>query len=113
VAGFDFIECKVTSLLPEESGDVVSPILAQHKAAPVPVAAFNVLLPGTLKIVGPEVDSARIGRYLDNALARVHEIGSEIVVFGSGTARAIPNGFPAAEAREQIVAFLDQAASAA
>jgi sugar phosphate isomerase/epimerase len=112
-AGFDFIECKVTSLLPEESGDAVSTILAQHKAAPVLVAAFNVFLPGAMKIVGPTVDAARIGRYVDNALARVQEIGSEIIVFGSGVARAIPDGFPAEEARKQIIAFLHRVADAA
>ncbi len=112
-AGFDFIECKVTSLLPEESGNAVSAILAQHKAAPLPVAAFNVFLPGALKIVGPEVDAARIGRYLDNALARVQKIGGEIVVFGSGAARAVPDGFSPVEARDQIITFLHRAADAA
>ncbi|MCC6454414.1 MAG: sugar phosphate isomerase/epimerase [Caldilineaceae bacterium] len=112
-AGFDFIECKVTSLLPEENGDAVSAMLAQHKAAPLPVAALNVFLPGALKIVGPEVDAGRIGRYVDNALARVQEIGSEIIVFGSGVARAIPDGFPAEEARKQIIAFLHRVADAA
>jgi sugar phosphate isomerase/epimerase len=112
-AGFDFIECKVTSLSPEENGDAVSAILAQHKSAPLPVSAFNVFLPGNLKIVGPEVDSTRMSRYLDNALARVYDIGGEIVVFGSGVARAIPVGFPAEEAQKQIIDFLHQVADRA
>jgi sugar phosphate isomerase/epimerase len=112
-AGFDFIECRVTALLPEESGDAVTSLLAQHKASPLPIAAFNVFLPRELKIVGPEVNSARIGRYVDNALARVQEIGGEIIVFGSGAARAIPDGFSTAEARKQTVAFLQRVADAA
>ena len=112
-AGFDFIECKITSLLPEESSDAVAGILAQHRASPLPVAAFNVFLPRDLKIVGPEVDAARIGRYVDSALARVHEIGGEIVVFGSGAARAIPDGFSTQEARKQTIEFLQRVADAA
>jgi sugar phosphate isomerase/epimerase len=105
-AGFDFIECKVTALLPDETSEAVSAILARHKAAPLPVAAFNVFLPRDLKIVGQEVDQPRIERYLDNALTRVGEIGSEVVVFGSGVARAIPDGFPAQEANKQTIDFL-------
>jgi sugar phosphate isomerase/epimerase len=112
-AGFDFIECKVVSLLPEENGDNANAIITQHKAAPLPVAAFNVFLPRELKIVGPEVDSARLVRYVESALARVKEIGAEIVVFGSGASRSIPDGFPLAEAREQTIAFLHHVADAA
>lgn len=112
-AGFDFIECKVTSLLPEESDEAVATIIAQHQASPLPIAAFNVFLPRDLKIVGPEVDSARVGRYIDNGLGRVNQIGGEIIVFGSGAARAIPDGFPEQEAQKQTVSFLQRVADAA
>src|SRR4051812_18528150 len=105
-AGFDYIECKVVSLLPEENGERVMALLAQHQASPIPVASFNVFLPRDLKIVGPEIDSDRISHYVDTALARVHEIGAGIVVFGSGVARAIPDGFSKTEARRQLVHFL-------
>jgi sugar phosphate isomerase/epimerase len=112
-AGYDFIECKVTSLLPEEPDDAVAAIIDQHRASPVPVAAFNVFLPRDLKIVGPNVDNERIGNYVDSALRRVHQVGATIVVFGSGAARAIPDGFPPREAREQTVRFLHRVADAA
>ena len=58
----------------------VAAIIAQHQRSPVPVAAFNVFLPRDLKIVGPNVDEARLARYVDNALVRVHRIGAQIVV---------------------------------
>jgi sugar phosphate isomerase/epimerase len=111
-AGFDFIECRVTALLPELSNDV-SAILAQHRASPLPIAAFNIFVPKELKIVGPEVDEKRLWRYVDIGLARVQEVGGEIVVFGSGGARAIPEGFSAQEARKQTVHFLHHVADAA
>lgn len=112
-AGFDFIECKVTALLPDERGDAVNAILAQHKAAPIPIAAFNVFLPRDLKIVGPTVDHPRIERYLANATQRVGELGGEIIVFGSGAARAVPEGFPPQEAHQQTVDFLHRVADSA
>ena len=116
-AGFDFIECKVTSLLPDESADdnneVVAAIIAQHKASPIPVAAFNVFLPRDLKIVGPAVDDARIERYITNALTRVQAIGARIIVFGSGAARDIPDSFPRDMAWRQTVSFLQRVATTA
>src|SRR5687768_12395842 len=104
-AGFDFIECKIVSLLPEENDAVALPIIAQHRASLLPVAAFNVFLPRHLKIVGAKVDTERIARYVDNALGRLHALGAQMVVFGSGAARAIPDGFSRQEAREQTVSF--------
>lgn len=112
-AGFDFIECKVTSLLPDETDETSAPIIAQHCASPVPVAAFNVFLPRDLKIVGPSVDSTRIERYVDNAMRRVAQVGARMVVFGSGAARAIPDGFSRQEAHNQTVAFLRRVDDAA
>lgn len=112
-AGFDFIECKVTSLLPEENNDAVASVMAQYQSSPLPVAAFNVFLPGNMKIVGQEVDPARVGRYVDNAMARVQEIGGEIVVLGSGTARTIPDGYPAQAAHSQMIDFLHRVADSA
>jgi sugar phosphate isomerase/epimerase len=105
-AGFDYIECTVVSLRPEEDDAEVAAILAEYNAAVLPVRAFNVFLPGDLKIVGPKVDQERIQRYLESALARVRRTGAQIVVFGSGGARSIPDGFPRDEAVHQITNFL-------
>lgn len=112
-AGFDFIECKVVALQPDADDDVVAPIIAQHQASPLPIAACNVFLPRDLKIVGPTIDTQRIANYVTRGLARVYAIGSKVVVFGSGVARAIPDNFPAARAREQTVTFLQQVAEVA
>jgi sugar phosphate isomerase/epimerase len=114
-AGYDFIECKVTSLLPDENeeDEGVVQAVAAHRASPLPVAAFNVFLPRDLKIVGPLLDQERIDYYVEAALTRVHAVGAEIVVFGSGAARAIPEGFSPQEARRQTISFLHRVADAA
>jgi sugar phosphate isomerase/epimerase len=105
-AGFDFIECTVVSLQGEQSDEAVRDIMARYLESPLPVEAFNVLLPGELKIVGDSVDEARVRNYLEKALERVKRVGGETVVFGSGKARMVPDGFPRARAEEQIVQFL-------
>jgi sugar phosphate isomerase/epimerase len=109
-AGFDYIECTVVSLRPEEDGAKVATVIAEYNATVLPVRAFNVFLPGGLKIVGPDVDQERVKRYLASALERVGRIGAQILVFGSGGARSIPDGFPRDEATHQIADFLHMVA---
>ncbi len=70
-AGFDFVECTVVSLKPEQSDAEFQETLDRFLDSPVPVEAFNILLPRELKIVGPSVDTDRIRRYLEKALERV------------------------------------------
>lgn len=105
-AGFDYIETTVVSLQPEADDAAFAPILAQYQAAPLPVLACNVFLPGDLKVVGPEVDWPRVERYVRSALQRVRLIGAELVVFGSGRSRMLPDGWARADAQGQLVDFL-------
>ncbi|MBS4196566.1 sugar phosphate isomerase/epimerase family protein [Lederbergia citri] len=109
-AGFDFIECTVVSLMPEKSDREFAEIIKKFQDSPLPVEACNVFLPGDMKIVGEAVDHNRIKHYVEIALQRVHQIGAEIIVFGSGSARSIPEGFSSERAEEQILQFLSLAA---
>lgn len=105
-AGFDYIECIVVSLKGEENDAAFAPVLQSYQASPIPVGAYNVFLPGDLKVVGPEVDPTRIQNYVRTALARVKATGVNMVVFGSGRSRMIPDGFARDEAMSQLVTFL-------
>lgn len=105
-AGFDYLECTVSSLKPEESDDVFQDTLKKFQESPIAVEAFNILLPRDLKVVGKSVDYERVNRYVAKALDRVHKIGGETVVFGSGGARRLPEGFSQKKGEEQIVRFL-------
>ncbi|MFC0473020.1 sugar phosphate isomerase/epimerase family protein [Halalkalibacter kiskunsagensis] len=109
-AGFDFIECTVVSLIPERSEEDFAEVLKKYQESPIPVEVCNVFLPGDLKVVGESVDLGRINRYLKTSLARVKQIGADTIVFGSGGARTIPEGFSREKAEEQIFTFLDLAA---
>ncbi|MBV9851162.1 MAG: sugar phosphate isomerase/epimerase [Armatimonadetes bacterium] len=107
-AGYDYVEPPLAATLRPEQAEVeVMPGLKESLAAPsITPEAFNVFLPGDLKVVGEAVDEARQGRYLQAAFARAAALGGRVVVFGSGRSRQRPDGFPAAEARRQVTDFL-------
>ncbi len=107
-AGYDYIELGITSALqPEKPDEEVMPRLrAAFDLSALKPEAYNVLLPGDLKVVGPDTDAARQERYLEAAFARAAALGGEVAVFGSGGARRIPPEWPVEEAQRQIVDFL-------
>lgn len=106
-AGFDFIEPTVRSL---HSGQDFAVVQAAHAAAGLPTPTFNVFVPGELKITGPDADPARLQAYVAESLRRVQAVGGERVVFGSGGARNIPDGFSRETAWQQLIDFLQMVA---
>jgi sugar phosphate isomerase/epimerase len=102
-AGYDFAELGCSFLLPEQDEAAFAPVRKALLAAPVPVEAFNVFLPARLKVTGPEVDLCAVGAHMELVLRRASEVGATLMVFGSGGARRVPDGFPVAIARDQFV----------
>lgn len=106
-AGAHFVEEHICNfLLPGEPDDAFAPNRALARSAPLPLPAANCFLPAAMKCVGPTVDTARILAHAETAFRRAHEVGMEILVFGSGAARMSPEGFPTARAFEQYVDLL-------
>ena len=114
-AGYDYLEPAVTGALqPEHSEAEVMPPLREQFAAPaLKPEAFNVFLPGDLKVIGAETDTARQERYVESACRRVNMLGGEVVVFGSGAARRRPEDWPEADANRQVLEFLSRCGEAA
>lgn len=106
-AGFDFIEPTVRSL---HGGKDFTSVQAAHAAASIPTPTFNVFVPGELKITGPVMDMAKLQEYVAESMRRVKDVGGELVVFGSGGARNIPDGFSRETAWQQLIDFLRMAA---
>jgi sugar phosphate isomerase/epimerase len=105
-AGFDFIEENVQNfLLPQATDEAFAEKRKKTGPLALPILAANCFLPGALKCTGPEVQEEELGRYAETALRRAHEIGIRVIVFGSGAARQIPEGFDRARAREQFLAY--------
>lgn len=105
-AGYDYIELPVSSVKAESPDSEFEGVLEFVRSFDIVPEAWYELLPLDIKVTGPEVDDYRIERYLRTALERVEELGGEIVVFGCGSSRNVPDGFSHDEAKEQIVEFI-------
>ena len=103
-AGFDFIEPTVRSLSPLDPD--FDTIRAPFDRAPLPTPVFNVFVPTEIPLTGLEVEWERVESYLEAAIGRVAALGGEAIVFGSGGARTVPDGFAKQEASQQLVRFL-------
>ena len=108
--GFDYIEPPVQQVFDDDGFSLLQKNTSRFN---LQAEAFNCLLPGSLPVVGPDVQIEAVGDYLRKAFLRIESLGGEIVVFGSGRARCIPPGFPAETAQRQLFTFLNLAAEAA
>ena len=106
-SAFDFFEVNVQNfLVPEKEEADFTPNLEAGRGALRPVKSANCFLPGDLKCVGPAIDQERLTRYAETAFRRAEQAGMEIIVFGSGAARMIPDGYPLRDASEDFVRVL-------
>jgi sugar phosphate isomerase/epimerase len=103
-AGFDYAELGTTEIAALADADFEQAVRQITRVGlPVPVA--NLFLPGTLKVTGPQVDPDQQMAYVRKAFARLSRIGTQVVVFGSGGARRVPDGFSREEAFKQLTDF--------
>lgn len=105
-SGFDFAELRVGTVLPDVPEHDWAPVRDEILGHHVPIFGFNVLLPGHLRVVGPDVKRKVLADYVDIAFARMSQLGGKYLSFGSGGARSIPDGFDRAVARAQLRDFV-------
>lgn len=103
---YDYAEWNVAALMrPLEPEEAFLEGLVAWRSAELPYPVAKNFLPGDLKVTGPDADLAELKRYVLTTLKRAGRLGVEIIVFGSGVARQIPEGFSADIAHEQLLAF--------
>ncbi|HZO89987.1 MAG TPA: sugar phosphate isomerase/epimerase family protein [Chthonomonadaceae bacterium] len=111
-AGYDYIELAAAGdLIPNEDDAAWARKRQAIEAMPLLPEAFNSFI-RTGKIVGPEANPTRLRRYVETALTRAAQVGGKVIVFGSGGARNIPDGFPREQAERQLLDFLGYCADA-
>lgn len=109
--GYDFIELPLAPLgLEDRETFAASKQAVRH--SPLATSAFNVFFPKDIRVVGPEVDVARVRSYLGRAAELLSEARAQVVVLGSGWARNAPNGWERARAEEQWLEALSWCADA-
>lgn len=100
--GYDYIEPAVAAVAAMEE-DAFDQAVSLVDASGITCEAFNVLFPGGIPLTGPEVAENAIRSYLEKAFARVSRLGGKVIVFGSGGARRVPEGWDRSEAWRQLV----------
>jgi D-psicose/D-tagatose/L-ribulose 3-epimerase len=111
-AGFDYVELATSEIAALADADYES-AAARIRQLGLPAPVANLFLPATLKVTGPDIDRDEQLRYVRKAFERLSTIGTGLVVFGSGGARRVPDGFPKDDAFRQLVDFGRRAADEA
>lgn len=106
--GYDYVELAVsTALSPLEDDATFEPCGAALQALRPRVRAFNLFAPRELRLTGDAVDWHQVETYVERALRRAGDLGGDVVVFGAGASRSVPEGFSRAIAWGQLVRFLN------
>lgn len=100
--GYDYIELPLAEMMDLER-DVFDQLKTRIKNSGLCCEVCNNLFPARIRLTGADVDMETIKEYARKALARAGELGVTTVVFGSGTAKNVPEGFPMERAYEQVV----------
>lgn len=112
--GFDYVELALQDLLPLSEAEFEKTV-ARIRSLGLPALSGYGFLPADLKIVGPDVDRARVDDAVRLGLARAERLGVKMVVHGNllGKGRSIPDGFSHEEGLKQLVVFGKRAAAEA
>jgi sugar phosphate isomerase/epimerase len=77
--------------------------LKQFRSLQTSVLAMNIFMPGDMKLVGPDVKEEAILAYAKTVFERCKRAGITMVIWGSGGARRVPDGFDYNKAKEQFI----------
>ncbi len=97
-SGYDFAECSVHLLMSISDEDFE--IIAEKK---INIRIFNCFVPAEHKIVE---DTPEMWAYIEKAFYRMSKLNAEIIVFGSGGARRIPESMPYNKGYEILKKFI-------
>ena len=109
-AGADFVEENIQTFLQGTLADPEWQGMEIARASALPILAANSLVPADMKIAGPAADFEKLRGYTAKVVSRAQKVGMKMLVFGSGSARNVPDGFDRERAQGQIVAFCKMAA---
>jgi len=102
--GFDYLEPAVAEIAEMDDAQYQA-FKARVLASPIRCESCNSFI-RKLRVVGDDVDNAALRTYMQNALVRCRELGTSVVVWGSGGSRNVAPGDSRDRAWQQIKEFL-------
>lgn len=109
-AGFDYVELSTTEIANLSDADFEA-AAARIKSLGIATPAANLFIPAAIKVTGPDTNPEQQMAHVKKAFTRLARLGTQVVVFGSGGARRVPDGFSKDEAFKQLVDFGRRAAA--
>ena len=102
-AGYDFIDGKLNqfALWTEEE---FNEVLGLFRSSVIGMERCALLFPKNMVVIGPRYDEKAMMDYLDTAFSRMNALGCDLVVFGSGKSRFVPQGMRWQDAYTELVA---------
>ena len=94
------------TLCPRESDEEFARRCLTVRSLSLPVEALAVLFPGDMPLTGPAADERVIDQYIATVCHRAGVLGITRIVFGSGAARKVPEGFDKHAAEGQLVGHM-------
>lgn len=110
--GFDYVELPLAEMtaLSEAEFDA---LVRRVELSGISCETCNNFFPKTFRLTGPDVDHETVDAYVEKALGRAGRLGVEFVVFGSGPAKNLPDGFDRQAGYRQVVSLLSRVAPVA
>lgn len=103
--GFDYLEVGFSFFTKSSDEDIEAYYKCLEENG-IKCEASNCFIPGDIKVTGESVDYDVLKAYIEKGMSRGVKAGLKTVVFGSGGARNVPEGFPYSKAVTQIAYFL-------
>lgn len=104
-ANYDYVELPLAEMMAlDENGRKI--IINQLEKANIPCEVCNNFFPISMRLTGENVQVKAIDTYVDQALKLAKQLGVKHIVFGSGKAKNIPDGFAVEKGYMQIVNLL-------
>jgi sugar phosphate isomerase/epimerase len=109
-AGAEFLTESVGDfLVPDQTEAQFEKNLASLAESPLPILACNGFIrPTHLRCVGPEANHDAILAWSEIAFRRLRQARGKFIVFGSGTARQLRDGWPKEKADAQFISLLQR-----
>ena len=104
--GFDYAETMLSPMYTADRAQIDDFLEALEENA-IKCAAVNVLFPGDLRLTGENAEFEKAGAYISEIFEKTKNLKFEKVVFGSGGARKVPEGFCKEAALEQLCKIIE------
>jgi len=110
-AGYDYVEVSVGDfLVPGKNDSTFQDNLKQMKRLDAKIISCINFIPAILSITGTETRHDEILVWAETAFRRAQMAGIQRIVFGSGGARKVPDGFDKQQATQQFIDLCKQMA---